>query len=626
MSVRAKQDGINRRTVLKIAAATAIVSGLGRRAFASDTTGRHGLSVFGDLKYPPGFAHFDYVDPDAPKGGKLVRTAADWAYNQGPLTFNTLNGFVLKGDAPPRIELVFDSLMVRALDEPDAVYGLLAESVDIADDGTLHRFRLRAEARFHDGTPVTADDVAFSLNLLKEKGHPTIGQTIRDMRVAEAEDDRTALIRFAPGRARDLPLIVADLPIFPKAYWAGRDFEAATLEPPLGSGPYRIGRFDVGRFIEYERVPDYWARDLPVKRGHHNFDVVRIEFYRDSDVSFEAFKKGGLNFREEFSSKTWSTGYDFPAFADGRVKRTSFPDDRPSGAQGFFLNVRRPKLADPKVREALIHAFDFEWSNATLFYGLYSRTRSFFDNSEMMAEGPPSADELALLEPFRDRLPAEVFGAPFLPPVSDGSGQDRTLLREADRLLREAGYAVSGGVRRDATGAPFTLEFLSDSPLFERIVQPYGRNLKLLGIDSSFRRVDSAQYQSRLKDFDFDVTTRRFAMAPTPGEGIRQYWGSAAADQPGSPNMSGIKDPVVDALIDRVIAAPSREDLVVATRALDRVLRAGRYWVPQWYKASHAVAHWDMFGWPAQKPRYDFPVETTWWYDGEKAARIGKAE
>ncbi|MCC2110741.1 MAG: ABC transporter substrate-binding protein [Hyphomicrobiales bacterium] len=619
-------NSLSRRTVLKFAAAAAIAPGLGRRGLAAETASHHGLSVFGDLKYPAGFAHFDYVDPAAPKGGRLVRTAAEWAYNQGPLTFNTLNGFVLKGDAPPRVELVFDSLMTRASDEPDAVYGLLAESADVADDGTLYRFHLRPQARFHDGTPVTAADVAFSLNLLKEKGHPSIGQTIRDMRTVEAEDDRTALVRFAPGRARDLPLIVASLPVFPKAYWTSRDFEAATLEPLLGSGPYKIGRFEVGHFIEYDRVADYWGRGLPVNRGHHNFDVVRIEFYRDSDVSFEAFKKGGLTFREEFSSKTWSTGYDFPAVADGRIKRTSFPDDRPSGAQGFFLNVRRAKLADRKVREALIYAFDFEWSNATLFYGLYERTRSFFENSELMAEGLPSADELALLEPFRDQLPAEVFGAPFLPPVSDGTGQDRKLLRQADRLLREAGFEVADGVRRDATGAPFTLEFLSDSPLFERIVQPYGRNLKLLGIESTFRRVDSAQYQSRLKEFDFDITTRRYAMSATPGEGIRQYWGSAAANQPGSSNLSGIKDPVVDALIDRVIAAPSRKDLVTATRALDRVLRAGRYWVPQWYKASHAVAHWDVFGWPQTKPRYDFPVETTWWYDREKAARIGKAE
>ena len=610
-------SGQTRRTVLKLAAGAAMLPALGAiPAARAQAPARHGLSVFGELKYPADFAHFDYVNPAAGKAGKLAYTASDWAFNQNALTFNTLNGYVLKGDAPPRLELLFDSLMVRALDEPDAVYGQLAESVTVSEDGNTYRFALRPEARFHDGSALTAEDAAFSLMLLKDKGHPNIAQTIRAMENAHAEDERTLVVTFAPEKSRDLPLVVAELPVFSKAYWQDRDFEASTLQPPPGSGPYRIDRFDPGQFIEYARDPDYWGRDLPVNRGHFNFDVIRLEFFADRDIAFEAFKKGNLTFREEFSSKTWSTGYDFPALNDGRVRRETFPDDRPSGAQGFFINTRQKKFADPRVREALIYAFDFEWSNQNLFYGLYKRTHSFFQNSDMMATGVPGTEELALLEPFRDRLPAEVFGEPFSPPASDGSGQDRKLLRQADTLLNEAGYIIRGGIRHDPQGKPFEIEFLEDSKQFERIVLPYVKNLRLLGIKANFRLVDPAQYQLRLKDYDFDLTTRRYALSATPGESIRRFWGSAAAAAPGSDNLSGIADPVVDALIDKVVNAESRQALNTAARALDRVLRAGRYWVPQWYKASHNVAFWDRFGWPQQKPRYGFPVETTWWDKG----------
>ncbi len=620
--------GVNRRHVLKLSSAAAcalVLPPLAARAKAAEGAPSHGLSVFGDLAYPADFAHFRYVRPDAPKGGRMVRTAPQWAYNQSPLTFNTLNGFVLKGEAPPQIELLFDTLMVRALDEPDAIYGLLAHSVTPSADGSSYVFHLRDEARFHDGSAVTAEDVAFSLMLLKADGHPNISQTIRAMREARALGPRDVEVVFEPGRSRDLPLVVAQLPIFSKAYYATRDFTASTLEPPLGSGPYRIGRLDVGSFIEYERDPDYWGRDLPVAVGHNNFDVLRLEFYRDSDVAFEGFKKGRLSLREEFSSKKWATGYDFPAVSDGRIRRETFPDDRPSGAQGFFLNTRRAQLADPRVREALICAFDFEWSNTNLFYGLYTRTHSFFQNSDMMATGKPQGAELALLERFRDKVPDEVFGEPFSPPVSDGSGRDRSLLRRAATLLRQAGYTLQDGAMRDASGTILTLEFLEHSPLFERVVLPYIGNLKRLGIAARFRLVDPSQYQLRLKEYDFDVTTRRYAMSSTPGEGIRRFWGSAAAKAPGSDNLSGIDDPVVDALIDIVVNAPSREELTVAARALDRVLRAGRYWVPQWYKPVHTVALWDRFGWPDEKPRYGFPVEATWWYDEEKVDRLDSA-
>jgi len=614
---------ISRRGVLRLSAGAALAGALpiSRPALASEDT-RHGLSVFDDLKYPANFSYFDYVDPEAPQGGTLRFGPPSWAYNQNPNTFNTLNGFVLKGEAPPRIELTFTSLMTRAVDEPDAVYCLAARSVGIEEAGNAYRFALREEARFHDGTPVRAEDVVFSLTTLKAHGHPLLSQTIKEMSGVEAADPGTVIVRFSGKQTRQLPLYVATLPIFSKAWWDGRDFAAATLEAPLGSGPYKLGKFEVGKFIELDRVADWWGNDLPVVKGHFNFARIRIDFFRDRTIAFEAFKKGDVRFHEDFFSKVWATGYDFPAHNDGRVKKREFPDNRPAGAQGWFFNTRRQKFADPRTREAIGLAFDFEWSNANLFFGLYQRTHSFFENSEMMATGLPGPEERALLEPFRDTLPAEVFGEPWLPPVSDGSGRDRRLLRQADTLLREAGWARRDGLLHGPDGKPFEIEFLSNSPAFERILQPYIGNLRRLGVTGSIRLVDASQYQSRLDGFDFDVVGRRFALSATPDEGVRQYWSSAAADTPGSSNLAGIKHPAIDALIEKMIHATSRAEMTFAARALDRVLRAGRYWVPNWYKPVHTVAMWDEFGWPDKKPRYDFPVETTWWYDKEKAAKL----
>lgn len=617
---------LSRRAVLKLSAAAAASMTLPLGSLAeAQTSLKHGLSVFGELKYGPGFEAFDYIRKDAPKGGKIAFSAPSWVFNQNPQTFNTFNTFVLKGDAPPRMERCFDTLMVRALDEPDAIYGLVASGVEIAADGNSYVFHLRPEARFHDGSKLTAEDVAFSFNLLKASGHPQISQAIQEFTEAKALDDARVEVSFSGKQTRQLPLIVATLPIFSKRYYTAYDFTQSTLTPPLSSGPYKVGAHEVGRFVEFHRVADWWAKDLPVAVGQNNFDIIRIEFFRERQVTFEAFKKGLLTFQEEFSSKTWSTEYTFPAVTEGKVLKKEFPDNRPSGAQGWFFNTRLQKFADPRVRRALGLAFDFEWSNQNLFYGMYSRTQSFFQNSDMMATGLPDAQELALLEPYRDRLPGEVFGEPILAPASDGSGNDRKLLREASELLTEAGLTRKDGVLLGLDGKPFTIEFLDDSSAFDRVVQPYIANLKRLGVAATSRIVDPAQYQARTNDYDFEVTGRRYSLSATLSDSTRDMWGSKAAGTPGSYNLAGIKDPVVDALLEKALAAKTRKEMVIAARALDRVLRAGHYWVPQWNKPYHSVAIWDVFGYPDEPPFYDFPVETTWWFDKDKAAKIGIA-
>ncbi len=616
---------LDRRSFLHFSAATAAAFLIPGGALPVQAgTWSHGLSVFGDLKYPKGFTAFDYVNPEAPAGGQINMTAPSWAYNQNPQTFNTFNSFILKGDAPPRMERCFDSLMARAFDEPDAVYGLVAESALVSDDGNFVTFKIRPQARFHDGSVLSAEDVAFSLNILKEKGHPIISQSIQEMVSATAPDEHTVTVAFSGNHSRQLPLLIATLPIFSKKYYTRYNFEASTLTPPLSSGPYTVGRYEIGRYIEYRKVEDYWANDLPVNKGHHNFNIIRFDFFRDRQATFEAFKKGALTFHEEFSSKTWATEYNFPAFTEGRVVKREFAIGLPSGAQGWFLNTRRDKFSDPRVREALGYAFDFEWSNTALFYDQYIRTQSFFENSEMKAIGPPSDAELALLDPYRDELPEVVFGEAITQPVSNGSGQDRTLLREASLLLREAGYFRRGEQLIGPDGNQLVMEFLSSSPAFERVVLPYIKNLRLLGIEASFRLVDPAQFQKRVNGFDFDIVGHRFVLTPTLGSSIENFWSSKAAENFGSYNLSGIRLPAVDDLVEKAINAPSRQEMVTAARALDRVLRAGYYWVPQWFKASHTVAIWDMFGIPTDMPAYDFPVEATWWVDMEKAARIGK--
>ena len=579
------------------------------------------MSAFGELKYPPDFEHFEYVQPTAPKGGVFSHVGSTRAYNQNFLTFNSLNTLILKGDGAQGMGLTFASLMARAEDEPDAMYGLAARGVQISPNGLTYRFLLRPGIKFHDGSPITGHDVAFSLMLLKEKGHPIAQQMLRDFAAAEAADDATVIVKFAANRARDVPLFAASLPILSRAYYTSHPFEETTLEPPLGSGPYKVGRFEPGRYIEYERVKNWWGADLPVSRGQNNFDVVRYEYYRDRDVAFEGFTGGTYLFREEFTSRIWATRYDFPALRDGRVKRDVVPDDTPSGAQGWFFNTRREKFQDRRLREAFAYAFDFEWTNRSIMYGSYQRTHSVFQNSDMMAVGSPTEDEISLLEPFRGKVPDEAFGEPFVPPVSDGSGQDRALLRRAGALLQEAGFVIKGGKRVTPKGERLTVEFLVDEPSFQPHHQSFIKNLGTLGIEASLRIVDPVQYRKREDDFDFDLIIQRFSFSSTPGDSLRSYFSSQAAALKGSQNLAGIADPVVDALIERVMAADTRARLVTACKALDRVIRSGRYWVPHWYKASHWIAFWDVFGRPAVKPRFARGIPETWWYDREKAAK-----
>ena len=583
----------------------------------------HGMSAFGDLKYPADFSAFDYVNVNAPKGGVFSTIPSTRSYNTSFQTFNSLNSFILKGDGAWGMDQTFASLMVRASDEPDAMYGLAARSVRISPDKLTYRFTLRAEATFHDGAKLTAHDAAFSLNILKAKGHPIIQQQLRDMTGAEANDDATLTVTFAAKRGRDVPLYAAGLPIFSKAYYGKRPFDESSMDIPLGSGPYKVGRFEAGRYIEFDRVKDWWGKDLPVSRGAFNFDTVRFEFYRDRDVAFEGFTGRNYLYREEFTARIWNTRYDFPAVKDGRVKQERLPDDTPSGAQGWFLNMRRVQFQDPRVREALTYAFDFEWTNKTIMYGAYARTVSPFQNSDLMAEGPPPPEELKLLEPFRGQVPDEVFGAPFVPPVSDGSGQDRTLLRKASQLLQDAGCPIKDGKRRLPNGDQFKIEFLLDEPSFQPHHAPYIKNLGVLGIDASIRLVDPVQYRARVDDFDFDTAIQRFSMSSTPGDAMRTFFSSQVADIKGSQNLSGIKSPALDALIERIIAANDRDELRIACRAFDRVFRAGRYWVPQWYSASHRLAYWDVFGHPPNIPRYagSVGVPDLWWSDEAKARK-----
>jgi microcin C transport system substrate-binding protein len=619
----------SRRDVLGYSAgAVAAGLGVGRTAspaFAAGDVETHGISAFGDLKYRPDFRHFDYVDPAAPKGGMFSQIGPNRQFNQNFLTFNSFNGFILKGDAAQGIQTTFATLMARAEDEPDAMYGLAARAVLISADKLTYRFLLRNEVRFHDGSRLTAHDVAFSLNLLKEKGHPIIQQLLRDFAGAEVADDMTVVARFAEKRARDVPLFVAGLPIFSGAYYSSRPFDESTLDIPLGSGAYKVGRFSAGRFVEYERVKDWWGADLPVSRGQNNFDVVRYEFYRDRDVAFEGFTGKSYLFREEFTSRIWATRYDFPALRDGRVKKDVIPDDTPSGAQGWFFNTRREKFKDARLREALVYAFDFEWTNKNIMYGSYQRTHSVFQNSQMMATGKPGPDELALLEQFRGKVSPEVFGEPFVPPESDGSGQDRALLRKATALLQQAGYPLKDGKRFTPKGERITIEFLIDEPSFQPHHLPLIKNLATLGIEGSVRLVDPVQHKKRIDDFDFDLAIQRFSFSSTPGDSLRTYFTSQAAAINGSQNVAGIADPVIDALVDMIIQADTRAALTTACKCLDRVFRAGRYWIPHWYKPTHWLAFWDAFGRPATNPRYARGIPETWWYDRDKAAKMERA-
>jgi microcin C transport system substrate-binding protein len=626
----AQKLGVSRRGVLAGGAALAAVPRMALAQAAPDwSKASHGLSTFGDLKYGPDFKHFDYVNPQAPKGGTIAMQISSTSGNQSFNTFNSLNIFILRGEGAAGVGSIFDTLMTSSNDEPDSMYGLVADRVLRTPEKPEWRFRLRREARFHDGSPLTAEDAAFSLMLLKTKGHPIYQQILRDLVAAEAEAADVLRIELKPDPPRELIMTVASMPIFSKAYYTVENFDETTLKPPLGSGQYRIGRFEVGRFIEFDRVENYWGRDLPVNVGQSNFGRMRFEYFRDRTVAFEGFKGRAFTVRQEHTSRTWATGYDFPAAKDGRVVRQTFQTEGATSIQGWHMNMRREKFRDPRVREAIINAFDFEWTNATLMFNSFKRTSSFFENTPLAARGMPSEGELKLLEPFRKDLPAEVFGEPYSPPVADGTGQDRNLLRRAQQLLQEAGCRRDGAVLRLPNGQPFTIEFLDFDPSLQPHAGGLVKNLKLLGIDASLRTVDATQYQKRMDEFDYDITMRNMGGTLTPGDSLRTVYGSEAATRNGSRNISGIAVPAADAIMELISRASSREELTTACRALDRILRAQRSMVPAWHNNSAWLAFWDMFGRPEKPPRFSATssfqgvVLGTWWYDEEKAKKLG---
>ena len=567
---------------------------------------KHGLSLFGDLKYPADFKHFDYVNPDAPKAGTIKYEAIG--------TFDSFNPFILKGVSVAGADSMFDTLMAHSDDEPASSYGLVAESVEIAPDKQSVVFNLRPQARFWDGTPITADDVVWTFDTLKAKGNPTYRRYYAYVVKAEALVPHRVKFTFRTGTNRELPSIVGDLPVLSKAYWSKRDFAKTTLDVPLGSGPYKIVDFQPGRYVVYRRVADYWGKDLPVNVGRYNFDEIRYDYYRDQSVALEAFKAGAYDIRIENVAKNWAIGYDGPALKAGWIIKDAIPNKVPQGMQAFGFNLRRPLFQDRRVREALGYLFDFEWTNKTLFYGAYKRTQSYFANSELASSGLPGPDELKILDKYRGQIPDEVFTTAFKAPTTDGSGDIRDNLHAALKLLAEAGWTVKNGKMVNAQGQPFQFEFLLAEPEFERVVLPFAQNLARIGIVCNVRTIDPAQYQNRMNNFDFDMTVVLFPEGPSPGNEQRDYWTSASADQQGSSNLLGIKSKPVDDLVDLVINAPDRQGLVTRTHALDRVLLQGYYLIPNWYLGNFRVAHWDKFGRPPTNPPYALALNT-WWYD-----------
>ena len=570
-------------------------------------SGSHGISLFGELKYGPDFKNFDYVNPNAPKGGTMKLSAIG--------TYDTLNPYVIKGVPAAGIGQIFDTLMVASEDEPGSEYGLVAESVEVAPDRLSVLYKLRKEARFHDGSPMTAADLVWTFNTLREKGHPMYRSYYGDVTRLEQDGERGVRFFFKDANNRELPQILGEMPVLSKAYWSGRDFSKTTLEPPLGSGAYKVDSADPGRSITYRRVADYWGADLPVNKGRSNVDVIRYDYYRDGTIALEAFKAGQYDVRRENSSKSWATGYDSPALREKLIKKEQIPNQLPSGMQGFGYNLRRPLFEDPKVRQALAYGFDFEWSNKNLFYGLYIRTRSYFDNSDLAATGVPQGEELKILEPFRGKIPDEVFTKEYDPPKYDGSGNIREGLREALKLLKDSGWSFKNErLVNDKTGQPFEFEIVLNDPQMERIVLPFAKNLERMGIAAHVRTIDTAQYEKRMETFDYDMAVVVFGESLSPGNEQREYWGSKAADEEGSRNLLGIKNPVVDELIEQLIRSPNRDSLVAHTHALDRVLQYGYYVIPNFHNNAFWVAYWDKFRRPEIAPKYGLGLDT-WWVD-----------
>ena len=573
----------------------------------------HGIAMHGDLKYGADFKHFDYVNPNAPKGGELKQAALG--------TFDSFNPFIIKGNPADGIGRIYDTLLVPSADEPFSEYGLIAEKIETPANRSWVTFTLRPNARWHDKQPVTVDDVIWSFETLRSKGQPFYRGYYSSVATVEKVGERTVKFTFKPGENRELPLIIGQLPILPKHYWQNRDFEQTTLDPPLGGGAYKIDSFEPGRQVTYRRVSDYWGKDLPVNVGRDNFDVVRYDYYRDSTVALQAFKAGEYDWRLEISAKDWATAYDSPALRSGAVRKEEIPNSRPAGMQAFTYNTRRALFQDARVRQALAYAFDFEWSNKTLFYGQYTRTRSYFDNSELAAKGAPGPAELALLEPYRGQIPDEVFTTEYNPPRSDGSGNIRDNLRQAVKLLGDAGWKIDEKTKKlthGESGRVMELEILLVQPEFERVVLPFTKNLERLGVSAAVRTIDTAQYRRRLDDFDFDIIVGSWPESLSPGNEQRNYWGSEFAGRQGSQNLIGIKSPVVDALIEGLIAAPDRASLVNRVHALDRVLQWDHWVIPQWHLTYDRVAYWDKFGHPAVVPAMGVQLDA-WWIDQGKA-------
>ncbi|WXL27577.1 extracellular solute-binding protein [Ectopseudomonas mendocina] len=574
---------------------------------------QHALTLYDEApKYPAGFKHFEYVNPDAPKGGTLRQA--------GFGSFDSLNPFISKGVPADDINMIYDTLLIQSMDEPFTVYGLLAEKIEKADDCSWVRFYLRPEARFHDAKPVTAEDVKFTFDLLMSKGAPMYRGYYAEVERAEVEAPNVVKFVFKHAGNRELPLIVGQLPVLPKHWWENRDFTKGNLEVPLGSGPYQVGKVQAGRSIRYERVKDWWGKNLPVSRGFYNFDTLQIDYYRDNTVALEALKAGHFDFWQETSAKNWATAYNIPAVADGQLIKEEITNYNPVGMQGFIFNTRRPIFSDNRVREAFSLLFDFEWTNRQLFNGAYTRTHSYFENSELSATGLPSEAELALLEPLREQVPAKVFSEAYEPPVTNGDGIIREQQRRAYQLLQEAGWRVDGDKMLDANGQPVSFEFLLAQTEFERVLLPYKRNLSDLGIDMIIRRVDVSQYINRLRSRDYDMIVGNFPQSSSPGNEQREYWHSSSADNPGSRNLIGLKEPAIDSLVNTLIKSDSRQQLITSARALDRVLQWGHYVVPNWHIKTWRVAYWNHFEHPAVSPKYDIGIHTWWSRDVPQAS------
>lgn len=584
-------------------------------ALAENVEKTHALSLLGEPQYPPGFDHLSFVNPDAPKGGTLRLSAFGG--------FDSLNPYIPKGNAASAAAQAIETLMDTHLGEPSAEYGLIAETVEVPEDDSWVIFNLREEARFHDGSPITAEDVVFSFERLQEEGEPFYRYYYRNVVSHEILGPRRVRFTFSSAGNRELPQIMGQLPVMSKAWWSTREFGATTLEAPMGSGPYRVSEVEPNRRVVLERVRDYWGRDLGLAKGRYNFDRIQYEYFADRTALLEAFKANVYDFRSENSSKDWATGYDFPARKDGRVKLELVPHNRPTGMQGFIYNLRRPLFQDPALRQALAYAFDFEWANQNLFFGQYTRTQSFYSNTELASVGLPSAEELKLLEPLRGQIPDAVFTEAYEAPSTEGRGGLRSNLRQANQVLKQAGYVIRDGKLIDpATDEPVTFEVLLVDPGFERIVLPFTQNLARLGVDATVRVIDTAQYQNRLRAFEFDMVVGSLPQSASPGNEQRDFFGSAAADREGSRNLMGLKSEAVDKLIEHVVFAASREALITATRALDRVLLHSHLVIPQWHISASRIAYWDKFGRPDTNPSYGVDI-FAWWVVPEKEAKIG---